>query len=142
MNTKQKGKKRCLKKGSHLIKNQLYFSFEKPYERIKEYILNPTSYSLHTFIELSQYHLKSLKNNMIILSYLIIQKFDSSQKNVENHVFLYKAIEVGKNVHLSSISHVLKLYGTPKHVRHPVSQPKHVEPEYVHNYVHMSHTNY
>ena len=56
--------KRRLKKDRHLIKNELYFTFEKSYKTIKEYILNPTSPSLHTIIELSQYYFKHFKDNI------------------------------------------------------------------------------
>ena len=51
---------------------------------------------------------------MIILSDMIIQKVDLSQQNVDNCICSFKAIEVGKNVHISNILHGDKTVRTVK----------------------------
>ena len=73
-------------------------NFDNSYERISNYILKPTSPSLHTIIELSKSHFSRYRKNLIVLSELSVEKIDSKSKNVENRLCSYRNVQFGENV--------------------------------------------
>ena len=77
--------------------------WNRNFEKISTYILNPSSPSLHTIIELSRTHMNRYKDNMIILSGIQIRDIKTNNNNcMENRDVQYSNIEIGKHVQVSN----------------------------------------
>ena len=97
-------KRKHLKKGRRIIFKEQYLNWKKTYEKILQIIIDPSSQSLHSDIELSCSHFKRYKEYDIILSGLEVHSNEKAMKHIENCCYSYRNIIFGKHVQMSSIT--------------------------------------
>ena len=104
MNQTNKSKRKHKgRKGRKVMFYEQCLNWRSNYNKISRYILDPSSPSLHTIVELSRTHMNHYKHNMIVLSCLQVQQIENQNKNkMENRDFQYGSIEFGKNVQVTN----------------------------------------
>ena len=104
MNQTNKSKRKHKgRKGRKVMFYRQCLNWRSNYNKISRYILDPSSPSLHTIVELSRTHMNHYKHNMIVLSGLQVQQIENQNKNkMENRDFQYGSIEFGKKVQVTN----------------------------------------